>query len=159
MSARKFSTLYDQALLEAESSDCDNATVIQNLQKAAAEGDARATFALAQCYRYGSFGLAVDLRLAHDLNKSLEDSQIAEAVFNLALDYDLGNFVRRSAKKAFSLYMVAGLLGEPEACLQISRFYRHGEVVPQNRKLAKAWMERARCKQKDISPPYRIWIK
>lgn len=155
----KDSELYNQALLEADSSNCNSTLVIESLNKAALEGDVRAVYAIAQCHRYGSFGLEVDLEKAHKLNKTLAHSNIAEAVFNLALDYDKGNFVRKSPKRAFSLYVVAGMLGDPESCEQVSRFYRFGEVVPQNRVLAKAWRERSKCSEKLISPPYRRWLR
>jgi uncharacterized protein len=153
------SEFYSAALREADSAECNNALVMESLSKAEQEGDLRATYALSQCYRYGSFGTVIDLERAHKLTKQLENSNIAEAVFNLALDYDKGNFVRTNLKKAFSLYVVAGLLGDKESCEQVACFYRVGEVVPRNKVLEKAWRARARCDETLMSPPYRCWLR
>jgi TPR repeat protein len=149
---------HQMALEEAKSNECDPKLVIELLRKGAANHDARSIYGLAQSYRYGSFGLEVDPKRAHDLTRSLEKSNIGEALFNLAFDYDIGNFVRSNPKKAFSLYMSAALLGIPEASFQISEFYRVGEVVPRNLSLAKAWLKRSKCDEKLISPPYRVWL-
>jgi uncharacterized protein len=150
---------YKKALDEADATYCDDALVLEHLRTAESEGDERAVYALAQCYRHGTFGLKVDLKMAHDLNKGLESSNIAEAIFNLAVDYDCGNFVRTNPKRAFSLYLVAALLGDPESCSQIAQAYQIGWVVSQNRRLAKAWKLRSKCNAKLISPPYRRWLR
>jgi uncharacterized protein len=155
----KNSVHYEMALKEADLSTFDGAYVLELLDRAAAEGDDRAIYARAQCFRYGTFGSKVDPKVAYGLNCTLEKSNIAEAVFNLAYDYDIGNFVRKNLKRAFSLYMTAALLGDTESCAQISQFYRLGYVVSQNRSLAKAWKERSKCDEKLISPPYRRWLR
>jgi TPR repeat protein len=153
------SDYYNNALQEADSPNCSEAIVLDYLQIALNDGDERAAYAMAQCYRYGTFGSKIDVKAAHDLNRTLEHSNIAEAVFNLAFDYDCGNFVRKNSKRAFSLYLVAGLLGDPESCAQVSQAYRLGWVVPQNKALAKAWRERSKCDAKLIAPPYRRWLR
>jgi uncharacterized protein len=149
---------YEMALKEASLTTFDSTYVLALLNRALIEGDDRAIYARAQCFRYGTFGSEIDLKAAHDLNKTLEKSNIAEAVFNLAYDYDIGNFVRKNLKRAFSLYMTAALLGDPESCAQISQFYRLGYVVTKNRNLAKVWKQRSKCDEKLISPPYRRWL-
>jgi uncharacterized protein len=153
------SEYYEKALLAADAVPCNDQEVQECLERALTEGDERAIYARAQCYRYGSFGTEKDLFKAHTLTKCLEKSNIAEAVFNLAFDYDTGNYVRKNVKRAFALYMVAGLLGDVGACLQVSRFYAHGEVVPQNKVLAKAWRQRSKCAEREISPLYRQWLR
>ncbi|MFM1975517.1 MAG: hypothetical protein RL145_363 [Pseudomonadota bacterium] len=152
------SSAYIDALAEAKSPTCDDARVIFLLEQAHNEGDDRATYALAQCSRYGSFGYPIDPQKAHDLTKNLENSSIAEAIFNLARDYDLGHCVRANPKKAFALYISAALLGDAESCMQVAQYFNRGEIVPINKTIAKAWKDRSKCDEKLISPPYRLWL-
>jgi len=152
------SSAYLEALAETQSPACDNARVICLLEQAHNEGDDRATYALAQCSRYSSFGYPIDPQKAHDLTKTLENSNIAEAIFNLARDYDIGHCVRANPKKAFSLYMSAALLGDAESCAQVAQYFNRGEIVPLNKKIAKAWKARSKCDEKLIAPPYRRWL-
>ncbi len=152
------SSAYNDALTEANSPVCDDAHVITLLEQAHTQGDDRATYALAQCFRYGSFGYPLDPQKAHDLTKTLENSNIAEAIFNLARDYDIGHCVRANPKKAFSLYMSAALLGDAESCAQIAQYFDRGEIVPVDRRIAKAWRARSRCDERLIAPPYRRWL-
>lgn len=152
------SSAYLDALAEAKSPRPDGPQVISLLERAHLEGDDRATYALAQCSRYGNFGYPIDPQKAHDLTKTLENSNIAEAIFNLARDYDIGHCVRANPKKAFSLYMCAALLGDAESCAQIAQYFGRGEIVPLNKKTAKAWKARSKCDEKFISPPYRRWL-
>ncbi|OYU75785.1 MAG: hypothetical protein CFE32_12940 [Alphaproteobacteria bacterium PA3] len=152
------SSAYIDALAEAQSTTREDARVISLLEQACEEGDDRATYALAQCSRYGSFGYPLDTQKAHNLTKTLENSNIAEAIFNLARDYDIGHCVRADPKKAFALYMSAALLGDAESCAQVAQYFNRGEIVPLNRKIAKAWKARSKCDEKLIAPPYRRWL-
>jgi TPR repeat protein len=93
------------------------------------------------------------------LLKSIEDSFIAESLFDLAVSYDLGVGVRTNDKRAFSLYMKAALLGHAESCQQISEYYREGKLVARDMSVAKAWKMRAACAEEDISPSYRVKLR
>ncbi len=129
------------------------------LQEAAEEGDVRAVYARASCYVDGKYGSIQDSRKAFYLFKIIEDFNVAEAVFAIAYSYDLGDGCRRNRKVAFSYYVKSGLLGHLEACRQVSEFYREGIHVPFNARIGRAWGLRARCKEEEISPPYRLWLR
>jgi TPR repeat protein len=60
----------------------------------------------------------------------------AIAQLRLALMYDQGDGVPRSARNAFDWYSRAAALGEPESQEQIGLFYELGEGVPENWDLA-----------------------
>ncbi len=60
----------------------------------------------------------------------------AVSQLRLALMYDQGDGVRRSAATAFQWYSRAAALGEPESQNQIGLFYELGEGVPENWDLA-----------------------
>jgi TPR repeat protein len=128
------------------------------LFKSSDAGDLRATYALATWYLFGNEVVERDEKRGVDLLKSLEHSNIAEAIFDLAVSYDYGKSVRKSTKKAFSLYMRAALLGDKGACDQIAQFYLEGKFVPHDKALAHAWRARAEQPEKSISPPFRLWV-
>jgi len=77
-------------------------------------------------------------------------------MFDLAVAYDLGKVVEQDDAKAFSYYMRAALLGDKEACRQISQFYVEGKVVPFDEELGEAWLKRSQQDETEISPPYRV---
>ncbi|WP_439568603.1 tetratricopeptide repeat protein [Sphingopyxis sp.] len=119
-------------------------------------GDLRATYALATWYLNGNDFIERDEKKGVSLLKSLETSNIPEALFDLAVSYDYGKFVRKNQKKAFSLYMRAALLGDTASCDQLSQYYSEGKIVPYDMKLAEAWKLRSKQMQENISPPYRL---
>lgn len=152
--------LYARALTLADEGERGLGDVLVLLEEAAARGDSRAKYAVANWHLNGMDGVVEkDPRAALILLRELERSFIAEALFDLAWFYDLGKFVRKNEHRAFSLYMRAALLGHSESCRQISEFYREGVLVGHDAKLAKAWATRAEQAEADISPPYRIWLR
>lgn len=154
-----FSAKYDEALIFADRSPVEDNRIFSLLNLASEEGDDRATYALASCYRYGSFGVKKDEKIAHSLTKKLQDSNIAEAIFNIAFDYDVGNYVKEDEYKAFSFYMKAALLGNLESCVQVSRFYKEGRAVRRDARLAKCWRDRSKFPEEKISSPSRVWLR
>ncbi len=146
------STFNDEEIANGE------AKLLEIMHLAANEGDDRATYFIAACYRFGDWGVEIDKKRAHNMTKTLENSNIPVALYNLGADFDVGNVIKRNSKRAFSLYYRAALLGDKVACEEISKFYAVGEIVPKDLKLAKAWKKRAECDEKEISPPYRRWL-
>ena len=65
----------------------------------------------------------------------------AVAQFRLAILYDEGDGVPRSAKAAFEWYSRAAAQGEPESQNQVGLFYELGEGVPENWDLAARLIE------------------
>ncbi|MCI4590404.1 sel1 repeat family protein [Sphingobium sp. BYY-5] len=149
---------YEKALALSRSEEPKLREAYELLTKACAEGDMRADYALASWHLYGNDVVERDERKGVSILKSLEKSNIAEALFDLAVSYDYGKSVRRNRKRAFSLYMKSALLGDKSACDQVSQFYAEGKFVPYDKGLAQAWEARAQQSEESISPPYRLWI-
>lgn len=134
--------------------------VFQTLSSAAADGDHRAVYAVATWHLHGKEGfLDANPAKALPMLHSIEDSYVAEALFDLAIFYDFGEYVEEDEQKAFALYLRAGLLGDAESCGQISQYFREGKVVPDDQSIAEAWNIRSQQLEVDISPPYRIWLR
>lgn len=157
---KKPSAPYLVALELADEANPNLAEAFESLREAASAGDIRAEYAIATWYLHGREGVVErDVLLAFEMLKGLEDSCIPEAIFDLAIFYDFGEFVERDEERAFSLYMQAALLGNKEACEQIAEFFREGSVVEHDEKLQRAWLRRAEQKEAEISPPYRVWLR
>jgi uncharacterized protein len=122
------------------------------------DGNPKAIYALATWYIFGNEVVEKNEKQAVKLLKSIVNSNIAEANFQLALAYDQGWGVKRHSGRAFSLYMRAALLGDKDACDQISQYYAEGKYVKFDENLAAAWKTRSEQCEKDISPPYRVWM-
>lgn len=73
---------------------------------------------------------------AAQIVKKAADAGNAVAQLRLALMYDQGDGVPRSAKTAFAWYARAAAQGEPESLSQIGMFYEGGEGVDENWDLA-----------------------
>jgi TPR repeat protein len=152
------SKYYRRALNEALQDEPDTEKIAAFLRKAHVSGDIRATYALSVCYNSGQHNFPIDKNISDDLTRSLENSNIAEAVFDLAVLIDYEN-CEGSEYLAFSLYMRAALLGHSQASEQIGEYFREGKIVRFDECLAKSWQDRSKENEKSISPPWRIWIK
>jgi TPR repeat protein len=73
---------------------------------------------------------------AAEIVKKAADAGNAVAQLRLALMYDQGDGVPRSAKTAFAWYIRAAAQGEPESLNQVGLFYELGEGVDENWDLA-----------------------
>jgi hypothetical protein len=69
---------------------------------------------------------------AAEIVKKAADAGNAVAQLRLALMYDQGDGVPRSAKAAFGWYELAAAQGEPESLNQVGLFYELGEGVDEN---------------------------
>ncbi|WP_158298751.1 tetratricopeptide repeat protein [Sphingomonas psychrotolerans] len=128
------------------------------LRKAHKNGDERATYALASWYLHGNDITEKNEEAGFAMLREIENSFIAEAIFDLAFAYDCGKCVEVDDLKAFSLYMRAALLGSQGACSQVSQYYSEGATIPHDPALAEAWQTRAEQEERAISPPYRLWL-
>jgi TPR repeat protein len=147
------------ALREADKKDRNNSYVLELLDKSHLEGDIRGSYARAACYVDGKYNSEINRKKAIRIFKSLQNSDLPEAIFSVAYLYDVGDSVSVDKNKAFSLYMRSALLGHREACRQVAEFYREGASVLRDPKLARAWNKRARSDEESISPIYRIWLR
>lgn len=150
---------YETALELAGGEHPDLSQVYTLLNKAIEDGDDRAKYAIASWYLNGNELIEKNVKVGTNLLKDLQKSNIAEALFDLAVSYDHGWHVRRHEAKAFSLYMRAALLGHKESCKQVSEFYREGKLVNFDRRLSAAWQQRSQEDEKLIAPPYRLWLR
>ena len=72
---------------------------IQNLRKAAEQGDAEAQFSLGSCYDEGE-GVRVDKSLAVKWYRRAAEQGIVEAQFNLGICYETGDGVGKNVVEA-----------------------------------------------------------
>lgn len=152
--------LYILALEYMDKPNSDVKRVHGLLVEAADKGDDRAKYAIATWYLNGMKDIvACDKEKALSILENLEESNIPEALFDLAVFYDNGILVEEDEYRAFSLYFRAALLGSQRCCDQISQFYRAGSIVDPDDKLAAAWAARGSVSERFISPPYRVWLR
>ena len=158
MSSVEIADAYARALAIGRDPSPDLLAAHDLLINASGSGDLRATYALATWYLHGNDAVSLDEKAGIRILKTLEKSNIPEALFDLAVSYDYGKHVKRNEEKAFSLYMRAALLGDSNACNQVGQFYAEGKFVDHDPKIARAWKLRSEQLESDISPPYRLWL-
>ena len=134
---------YEIALQSAKKSKTRTRKVYDLLVLADKEGDGRATYALATWYLFGTKFTPKDLVYGTELLKRAEREGVADAVHDLAVSYEKGVVVGKSAAKAFVLYVKAALLGDKQSFYEVGRMYYHGIGVRQNRELAEIWLDKA----------------
>jgi uncharacterized protein len=134
---------YEKALQSALMQKKPSRGVYKLLLKAAEEGDARATYALATWHLHGTSFLRVDYVRGFELLKSSAKAGVAEASFDLAISYEKGVGTRRNLKRAFEAYVHAALLGDSQAFYEVGRMYCYGIGVSKNRRLADYWLDKA----------------
>ena len=149
------SVSYEEALRLTESHPADP-RAFALLLAAEGRGDPRAKYALATWYLHGTDLVSRDIPKGIQLLKSIKNSNIAEALFDLAVAYDLGKGCKKNSRLAFELYFESALLGDPDACFQISEYFRAGEHVPHNKRIASLWLNRSRKPAAEISPSFRL---
>jgi hypothetical protein len=152
--------IYAVALSIADEPEPNLTKVHSLLRSAHSKGDKRAKYAIATWLLHGVEGIVhQDVRTGIQMLRELQYDNIPEALFDLAVSYDLGKGVKKNEKKAFSLYMRSALLGSSDASFQISEFYREGRLVSRDVPLARAWKVRSERNEQEISPPYRLWLR
>lgn len=134
---------YERSLYLARRASPDWPAVKRLLDKAAAESDPKAHYALATWYLFGHEPLAIEknIKKATPLLKFAADRGVPEALFDLAVCYETGQGVAKSEAKAFVLYTEAALRDDADSMFEISRMYSYGIGVKKNRKLASIWRE------------------
>jgi uncharacterized protein len=118
--------------------------VYELMVRAHEQGDARATYALASWYIHGSPFTKKDLKRAVELLEIAAAHEVREAIFNLARATEAGKGTPKSARKAYTLYVQAALLGDAQAMREVARMYAAGTGVPKSRALAEVWRKCAR---------------
>jgi len=138
-------TAYDRAFAAAllESKPTQTQKIFNLLVEADKAGDRRATYAIATWYLFGSPFTPKNHKTGVKLLKIAAAANVAEAAYDLGVAYETGVGIRKSEKLAFTSYMHAALLGDPEAHRAVGRMYFYGIGTAQNRKLAGYWLDKA----------------
>lgn len=152
---------YELALeiADAELDESESDKVLHLLDLGVGEGDERAVYARAVCYSNGKYGSVIDESKAFGLFSSLSESSIPEALFDLAVCYDLGQGVAKDQFAAFEYYLKAATFGHKEACFQVSEFFREGVTIPESENLHRFWLGQSQKKEADISPADRLLLR
>ncbi len=113
-------------------------------EMAAEDGLADAQYALAQFYRFGTGGLAVDLEKArHWLEQAANQNYDTAQIELGTMLVESGGGVEQE-KAGFAWLMRAAVAGNPAAQNRIAKLYRSGVGVEADRVTAVAWYLRAR---------------
>lgn len=112
------------------------------LSKALANGDIRATYALATWYLHGTY-VEKNIHKGTAMLKSAAEANIPAALFDLAVSYETGIGVSRSEVKAAQLYLRAALAGDIESFASVGRCLYYGIGFVKDRKQAAVWLEKA----------------
>jgi uncharacterized protein len=134
---------YDKALKLASKSSRKTREVYDMLVAADAEGDPRATYAIATWYLHGSRFTRKNIKYANELLEKAALQNVPEAAYDFAISLEKGAGIRKSAVRAFEFYMRAALLGDKQSVFEIGRMYNHGIGTRKNRRLAEIWYDRA----------------
>lgn len=112
------------------------------LSAAHAAGDARATYALATWHLHGRF-FRKSIRKAVALFRQAARHNVPDALFDLAICYELGEGVQKNEKTALELYLRAALQGDQQSVHEVGRCYYYGIGVKRDRDVADVWLARA----------------
>ncbi|HJT92192.1 MAG TPA: hypothetical protein VJ777_09650 [Mycobacterium sp.] len=134
---------YEVALAKAKKSKRRTKEVYDLLMTAHEKGDARATYALATWYLHGTQFTKKSIAKATQMLKHAESENVPDAAYDLAVSFEKGAGVRKSAKQAFALYVKAALLGERQSVYEVGRMYYYGIGTGRDRRLAEIWLDRA----------------
>lgn len=138
MEAKK---LYELAAKEAQKKNPNCEKVVALLEKAHARGEGKATYALADWHARGVFFKKNHSKALKYYRIAASKGLNADAMYNLAIAYELGWGVKQSEKRAFEYYLAAAVQkGEctgKGALIEVMRCFYYGVGVEKNRSLAK----------------------
>ena len=120
----------------------DYAGALRIFSAAAARGDAKSEFALAEMMRQGQGGRA-DPAQALAWYRKAADQGLPGAEFALGRLYQTGEGARRDDRLAASWYARAAGHGYASAQVQLGALYTEGRGVPRNDETATAWFRKA----------------
>ena len=140
---KKTKDRYSYALKLAKN-DPDNFEEISDaLEQAHADGDPRASYALATWYLFGHGGYEKDLKNAVALLKIAAKNGISAASYDLGVCYEKGNGIKKNEKKAYLHYLYAALNGDDDSIPEVARCLYYGIGVERDKKSSKIWFCKA----------------
>src|ERR1700761_9323623 len=98
---------YERALKLARGPEGESRVVFDLLTASHNEGDARATYALATWFLHGSLFTPINKKKAVALLKVVAKAGVADAAFDLAVSYEIGEGIAKSPKLAFEMHVRA----------------------------------------------------
>lgn len=134
---------YKQALREARKKNPRNDKVFALLNKSLRVGNPEAAYALGTWYLHGKH-VRKNLRKAIRLLRSAAKKNVPCALYDMAVSYEVGVGIRRNAERAAEHYMRAALHGDKQSVFEVGRCYYYGVGVARDRRIAWAWLDRAR---------------
>ena len=117
--------------------NASNERAIDELEKAAAEGDVKAMLYLGDIYGHG-VGIAKDITKAETWYKRAAERGNAMAMFSLGEMYLLGNGIKVDAQKAEAWFEKIADTGDTDLMLFIARIYHYG-FFTDSLSLSKDW--------------------
>jgi TPR repeat protein len=120
----------------------NKASTINLYHEAAARGDAKGQFKLAQCYATGT-GVKKNLTIAAQLYLKAAEQGNIDAQCRLGDCYKNGEGVDKDAPKAMAWYRKAAEQGDAESQYKLGLFYMRGECVATDLTEAAAWYRKA----------------
>ena len=139
---------FNEALEEARNDPPDFDRIFQLLVQAQEEGDPRAAYTLGAWHLHGNY-VEQDYARAVPLLEQAADDGLLEALFDLAVCFEQGLGVERNARKAFEHYLRAALGGDSDAVHEVGRCYYYGIGVPEDKILARIWLDHAEEEDSD----------
>ena len=112
---------------------------IDELKKAAEQGDAQAQYNLGNCYAFGD-GVEKNLSEAVKWWRKAAEQGVAPAQFNLGNCYAFGNGVEKNPTEAVKWYRKAAEQGYAPAQFNLGVCYYNGQGMIQNNIKAYAWI-------------------
>ena len=129
---------------------------IDELKKAAEQGDAQAQYNLGNCYDFGD-GVEKNLSEAVKWWRKAAEQGYAQAQFFLGACYDLGNGVEKNLSEAVKWYRKAAEQGLAPAQFGLGACYDFGNGVEKNLREAVKWYRKA-AEQGDATAQFGLGI-
>lgn len=129
---------------------CPENRVIEQLRKAAEQGDAESQNEMGFIYVTGK-GVPQDFGEALRWYGLSADQEHAEAQFNLGLMYDYGRGVGEDDREASVWYRKAANQGEADAQLYLGFKYANGQGVPKDWVKAYGWLSLAATQREEMA--------
>ncbi len=131
--------------------------VVERLNSAAMQGDAKSQVSLAEMY-YKGFGVEQDYKKAAGLLRKAAEQGNVSAQNQLGNSYYHGKGVPHDYKQAVRWYRKGAEQGDANSQIKLGIMYRDGKGVPQNFVLAHQWLNLAAAAGEEGAIAFRDWL-
>jgi TPR repeat protein len=135
-------SLYEQAKREMKLDNPNIKLVIELLNNAINDGDAKAAYALATWYLHGK-NVRKNTKKAVELLQQAARDNTPEACFDLAVFFEKEKSSLENKKIAFHFYLKAAIRNDAQAIYEVGRCYYYGIGTRKDKSIADIWLERA----------------